>query len=80
MKTTPGTPIIRGTRSLSSRGAWVMSWTSFLAVARRQLHLDLEGREDSEVVCTNGGASRSARPVVMLVASDVYRGSSGIVA
>ena len=75
MKTTTMTKTATGMSSVSWVGALSTSLASFLAVARPKLQPNLGVREHSKVFYTGCMVSGSARPVVMLVESDVYRTS-----
>ena len=79
MKTTTMTKTVTGMSSVSWMGALSTSLASFLAAAQLKRHLDLGGRKHRKVFSTGCVVSRSARPVVMLVESDVCRASCSIV-
>jgi hypothetical protein len=73
MKTTTMTKTATGIGSVSWLGTLSTSLASFLGAAWPKLQLDLGVRKHSKVFYTGCVVSRSARPVVMLVESDVYR-------
>jgi len=73
MKTTTMTKTATGIGSVSWMGTLSTSLVSFLDAAWPKLHLDLGVRKHSKAFYTGCVISRSARPVVMLVESDVYR-------
>lgn len=79
MKTTTMTRTATGMRSVSWMGALSTSVASCLIVAWPKLQLDLRVRKHSKVLYSGCPVSRSARPVLMLVESDVYRVSGSIV-